>query len=461
MIQSEYIAALDLGTSRIIAMVGGKDEKGILSVEASEKIGSGSCMRKGYVYNIEDAGKKVEQLIARLNSGLSQKIEKVYVGVGGQSIHMESYVATRQIDGIIDEAVLLSMKTECDNYAPELYGVIEVLSPEYYLDGHLTAEPKGLECKNLEAHYKLILGRFSIKNSLGASISKIDNLKIAGYITTPVASAEAVLTDREKKLGCALVEFGAGVTYVSVYKNSFLKFLVTIPIGGNVITKDISTKNILEDEAENLKINWGSALVELDDQVKIEEHPHIKIIELNNVIGARLNEILANVLNQIELAGFSNENLGAGIIITGGGSKLKRIADVFRKKSGMEVRLAAIKTTLVNHAVNWSNDSSNATIVGLLSLGTENCAAPIPVTVADEKGQFGIFGGGEIEVPKPEGNTQRDGRDRKLQPPKEPKPNPGSFFKGLGKKIESVSKSLFDEGTEDTDQEDENSNTNQ
>ena len=96
MIQSEYIAALDLGTSKMIAMVGRKDVNGILSVEASEKIDSGSCMRKGYVYNVEDAGKKVEQLISKMNNRLSPKIEKVYVGIGGQSIQMETYKAIRQ-----------------------------------------------------------------------------------------------------------------------------------------------------------------------------------------------------------------------------------------------------------------------------------------------------------------------------------------------------------------------------
>jgi len=464
MIQSEYIAALDLGTSKMIAMVGRKDVNGILSVEASEKIDSGSCMRKGYVYNVEDAGKKVEQLISKMNNRLSPKIEKVYVGIGGQSIQMETYKAIRQVDGIVDEATLNSMKDECDKYDPELYNVIEVLSPEYYLDGHLTASPKGLECKSMEAHYKLILGRFSIENNLRASIEKKANLKIAGCFTTPIASAEAVLTEREKELGCALVEFGAGVTYVSVYKNSFLKHLVTIPIGGNVITKDISTMNILEDEAENLKINWGSAFVELDDQAKIEEHPQIKIKDLNAVIEARLNEILANALAQIELSGFNKENLGAGIIITGGGSKLKRIADVFHKKSDMEVRPATIKKSLVNQAVDWANDNSKTAIIGLLSLGKENCAGPAPITEPDEKGQFDIFGKPEVGV-KQGVNTPSGGGKRKM-----PTPNPGSsskpgffnkFTGGFVKAVESASKSLFDEEQANTDrEEDENSNTN-
>ncbi len=457
MTQSEFIAALDLGTSKMIAMVGRKNEQGILSVIASEKIDSGLCMRKGYVYNADDAGAKVSLLVSRINNKLSPKIEKVYVGVGGQSLHMESYSAFRQVDGIVDEATLLSMAKECNAYDPELYEVIEILSPEYYIDNHLVPEPKGLECKKIEARYKLILGRPSIKNNLRISVEQKAGMTIAGYYTIPVASAESVLVEREKELGCALVEFGAGITYVSVYKNSFLKHLVAIPLGGNIITKDISTMNILENEAENLKVNWGSALVELDDLIKIEEYPQIKINDLNAVIEARLDEILANVLEQIKVSGFE-DLLGAGIIITGGSSNLKRIADAFRKKSGMEVRLAAVKKSLVNQAVDWANDNSNSAVVGLLSLGKENCAAPVPVTMTEKDGQTSFWGGSDFEGPKTGDGQKRGtrtmtgtGNSTSGSDKSNPNPNPGGGDKGSGlfsgwkRRFEDMGKSLFDE----------------
>ncbi|MDR1370239.1 MAG: cell division protein FtsA [Dysgonamonadaceae bacterium] len=461
MVQSEFIAALDLGTSRMIAMVGKKDEHGILSVIASEKMDSGSCMRKGYVYNVGEAGTKVSQLISKMNDRLNPKIEKVYLGVGGQSLHLETYSVFRRVDGIVDDTVLLSMKKECNAYDPELYEVIEILSPEYYLDNQLISKPKGLECKKIEARYKLILGRPSIKNNLRTGVEQKARLKIAGYFTIPVASAEAVLVEREKELGCALVEFGAGVTYVSVYKNSFLKHLVAIPLGGYVITKDISTMNVLENEAEALKVNWGSALVELDDQVKIEDYPQIKINDLNDVIEARLDEIFANVLEQIKVSGFGDV-LGAGIVITGGGSNLNKIADALRKKSGKEVRLAAVKKSLVNQAVDWANDNSNSAIVGILSLGKENCAASAPVISKD--GQISIPGGdfGTIKPEVTESNNNRTTAGSKNHTLEEDKKNNisstdnrsagtgnpgnrGKIMKNWKKKFENMSKSLFDD----------------
>ncbi len=454
MIQSEYIAALDLGTSKMIAMVGKKNEQGILSVIASEKVDSGLCMRKGYVYNVEDTATKVGLLISRMNNQLTPKINKVYVGVGGQSIHLESYSAFRPVEGLVDDSILLSMQKECSAYDPELYEVIEILSPEYYLDNHLVAEPKGLSCKKIEARYKLILGRPSIKNNLRVSIEQKANLEIAGYFTIPVASAEAVLIEREKELGCALVEFGAGITYVSIYKNSYLKHLVAIPLGGNLISKDISAMNILENEAENLKVNWGSAFVELDDQVKIEEHPQIKINDLNTVIEMRLDEILANVLQQIKISGFEDV-LGAGIVITGGGSDLKRITDALRKKSGMEVRLAAVKKSLVNQAVDWASDNSNAAVVGILCLGKENCAAPVPVTVTEKDGQTSFFGNQDIFGGVKSGDNGQDARGtRTVAGPKPPTPVPNKsqeenkspgIFSRLKKRIDDMGKDLFDD----------------
>ncbi|GHV20286.1 cell division protein FtsA [Bacteroidia bacterium] len=458
MAQSEFIAALDLGTSKMIAMVGKKNEQGILSVIESEKINSGTCMRKGYVYNVGEAAEKVGLLVSRINNRLNPKIDKVYVGVGGQSLHLELYSAFRPVDGIVDDSVLLSMEKECRAYDPELYEVIEILSPEYYLDNRLTVEPEGLECKKIEARYKLILGRPSIKNNLELSIKQKAKIDIAGFFISPLASAEAILIEREKELGCALVEFGAGVTYVSVYKNSFLKHLVAIPIGGDVITKDITTMNVLDDEAENLKVNWGCAVVELDNQVKIDEYPKIRANDLNAVIEARLDEILANVSEQIKVSGFGDV-LGAGIVITGGGANLKKIADAIREKSKMEVRVAAIKKSLVNQAVDWANDNSNAEVVGLLTLGKENCAAPAPVTASDGQGFiFEPFEGGSTRDPKGRGNRTLPEDKKKPETPEGGNvstPQDGgtkSILSKLRKGFDKMSKNLFeDENSEDQD----------
>ncbi len=454
--QSGFIAAIDLGTSKMIAMAGKKNEFGMLSVVASESSDSGNCIRRGCVYNVEETTKKVTSLITRLNFKLSpSKIEKIYVGIGGQSIRMETFSAIKPVYGKVTDEILLSIDEECRSYQPEYDDVLYILPPEYLIDGKFVADPKSIPYAfKVEARCKLIIGKISLKRTLKNSIEK-DNIAIAGFFVAPLATAEAILSEKEKEFGCALIEFGAGVTYVSVYKKSLLRYLVTIPLGGQVITRDITTLNILEDEAENLKVNWGSAVVDLEETDKIEAHPEIKLITLNSVIEARLDEILENVLNQIKQSGYFEE-LGAGIIITGGGSNLNRIAEVIRKKTDLDVRHGSVKKSLVNQSPDWASDQANMEIIGLLALGTENCikemiSKPRPVV------QDFLFPEEEIpkiEKEKPVRKPVETSHHDQQPPVKKPG---GGLFGGLGRKFERLSGKLFED--EDYEEKDKKDNT--
>ena len=413
---TEYIAALDLGTSKMLAIAAHKDGDGVLSILGSEKDISGNCMRRGCIYHVGETALKVSSLINRLDRKLDANIKKIYVGLGGQSIRTEYHTVKREMNGsMVDDRTIDSLYNECLSYTPNLAEILEIVSPEYSLDGRPEADPRGLSCQTIEAKFLLILGRPSLKTCLGKSIEERAKIEIAGYFISPLATAEAVLTKREKKLGCALIEFGAGITYLSVYKNGSLKYLIAIPLGSNIITKDICDLGMPDGEAEELKIKEGSALVESE---KGEQ-------QLNNVIEGRATEIVANVIEHIKLSGYES-SLGEGIVITGGGSLLRNLDELIHLKTGKQVRIACVNKALVNWTNTWSDlidDPASACIFGLLSLGKENCAKIVVKVISDPP----PVGGGIIEV--------------KAAPPVKEKKKKKSFREALA----SISKGLFDE----------------
>ncbi len=456
-INSEYIAALDLGTSKIIAAACAKNKDKGISAIALEQENSETCIRRGCVYNVDEASKKISNLIRELNKKLPQPIEKIYVGIGGQSLKTETYAVyiDNPMETPVSETMVQSLLDKCKEYKPDFFDVLDIVSPEYFLDGRPEKKPVGIRCKKIEARFQLILGRPSIKRNLQTCIAENNKIEIAGYIISPLAVADAILTDTEKNLGCALIEFGAGVTYLSVYKDGFLKYLATIPLGGNVITKDICSLNIPEDEAENLKIKYGSAFVEAnsDDSkltIKLSQTNHyqktIEVEELNNIIESRVDEILANVNHQIEISGYSG-SLGAGIIITGGGASLKNLPESVEDKTKQKARIISPEKSLLlsTEKTHFSfNKLGKEEIIGLLHLGKENCGKVVKQTIT-EPGP-GIFKQEEIEVKKAEpttsqGNKERGGRKE----PEPPKPKGPGFFEKIKGTVEGFSKNLFEE----------------
>jgi len=373
----QSIAALDLGTSKSIALVVEKDFAGKLSVIRTETLPSKNAIRRGRIYNSDEISDILYKLIRKLNNNPdAMQIEKFYVGIGGQSLHTQLFKTERIIDdGTVTQQVLNSIEEEANAYKPEFEDNLGIVSREYYADGHLVANPKGIVASRIEAHFLLIAGNPYQKRNLEKVFDKKE-VSVAGYFVSPLATAEAVLTPAEKESGCALVEFGDGITSVSVYKNKDLKYLATLPLGGLAITKDIRSLNVSESEAEVLKIEHGSLLTEFtdNDTVSVNEELNpsrkIELMNLSWIIEAREDEIVKNVLAQIQASGYS-QALNAGIVITGGGALLRNLPQYIRNQSGKEVRLADAKA--------WINRSDNqlspadSCVIGLTLLGKENC----------------------------------------------------------------------------------------
>ena len=375
----QIIVALDLGTSKSIAIAIRKDSSGRLSVLDTETVSSREAIRRGRVYHSEDTFDIVSELIGKLsNSSETMHVEKIYVGIGGQSLHTQLF-STRKIvgDKSVTPELLDSIEKEANEYKPEFENNFGIVSREYYADGQPVSHPKGVLTSVLEARFQLIVGNPCLKRNLENVLSKLKDIFVEDYFISPLATAEAVLTPEEKKSGCALIEFGEGVTYVSVYKDKGLKYMAAIPLGGLAITKDIRSLNVSEEEAKGLKNKYGNALSNSNDSGTVPANEEqdssrkVELKDLNWIIECRVNEIVANISEQIGISGYS-KMLDAGIVITGGGALLQNLPQYIRNQTGKEVRLASAKV--------WMNEAetqlspADSCVLGLAILGKENCA---------------------------------------------------------------------------------------
>ncbi|WP_102407166.1 cell division protein FtsA [Parabacteroides bouchesdurhonensis] len=442
MAYTDFIAAIDLGTSQMVGMVGTKNEEGILSIIAYEVENSATCIRRGCVYNVEETANKIKRLIRKLENKLGDtQINKVYVGVGGQSIRSIEHSVPKVLgaDGVVTEEVLDALYQECMNYHPDMLDVLAITSPIYFLDDKQEVNPKGIPCNRIEAHYQLIVGRPSLKRHIINSISERAKIEIADILVSPLALADVVLTKDEKELGCALIGFGAGVTSLSVFKNGKLASLSVIPFGGNLITKDITNLHLVEAEAERVKLAYGCAVMDKDNDQPISVNSadgmglrEIKLSELNNVIEARMKEILENVYARLEDTGLMG-SLAAGVIITGGAAALKGLPEVISSQLKMEVRYSSIRKGVVQNGEIVVTNPSYATAIGLLMKGTKNCALYIPPKPEQKEEPLeSVLIEEEVKAtPEPE---------KKIKKQKKP-----SIFDRLKKNIDNMTGDLFDD----------------
>ncbi|MDR2816301.1 MAG: cell division protein FtsA [Proteiniphilum sp.] len=402
MAQSGFIAVIDLGTSRIKGIAGRKNENGVISILASNSIDSGNSIRRGMVYNIEQARANVHKLVVTLENNLGQRIGKVYVSLSGQSLHTLEFSETLRISsGMVTEEDITRLRKSAEDFQPELKRYYRIADVEYYIDGKPEPNPVGIAGSGIEARFKLIVGRPNLLLNIKKCIADKTGLEIADYIVGPTASAAIALSHEEKELGCAFLDFGAGTTTLSVYKGGILRRMVVIPFGGKNLTKDVCALNFTENDAEQLKIKFGKALENQDVPVfssPFSSKPDVDLTELNKVIAMRLDEITANIKEQIALSGYDGR-LGAGLVITGGASQLKNLDLYLTQKLKMPVRKASVKKTAVNNSPDLVHDPAYLQALGILLLGEESCEMVKPETVETEAGEdsgsglSGWFGG--------------------------------------------------------------------
>lgn len=386
---SPIVVGLDIGTTKICAIVGRRSEFGKIEVLGIGKADS-SGVTRGVVSNIQ---KTVQGIVAAIEDASSQskvEIKVVNVGIAGQ------HIKSLQHRGIFTRKDLTSeiQKSDIDKLVSDMYKlvmppgeeIIHVLPQEFTVDNEPgIKDPIGMAGVRLEANFHIISGHVSaVKNILKC----VENasLEVDSLVLEPLASAEAVLSEEEKEAGVVLVDIGGGTTDIAIFHEGIIRHTAVIPFGGNSVTEDIREGcSVMRNQAELLKTRFGSALAEenKDNEIicvpglKGREPKEISAKNLAYVIQARMEEIIEHVYYEIKSSGYEKK-LIAGIIITGGGSQLKHLPQLVEYVTGLDCRVGYPNEHLAKNEVlpkatyDLLNSPMYATSIGLLIDGVQS-----------------------------------------------------------------------------------------
>ena len=376
---------LDIGTTKIVAMVGSRNEfkkLEILGIGKSQSLG----VHRGVVNNITQTIESIKYAIeeAKMESG-EENIKEVVVGIAGQhirSLQHSDYITRENPDKVIDN-------NDIDELINQVYKlvmlpgeeIIHVLPQDFKVDGQSEIkEPIGMYGSRLEANFHIVVGQVSSIRNIGRCI-KSSGLEMADITLEPLASADAVLSDEEKEAGIALIDIGGGTTDVAIFKDGIIRHTAVIPFGGNVITEDIKEGcSIMGNQAEQLKVKFGSAWPGENKETEIVAIPgllgrdpkEISLKTLSKIINARVVEIIEQVY--LEIKNYGNDEakkkLIGGIVLTGGGSQLKHLKQLVEYVTGMDTRIGFPGEHLAGDTKNSSPIFSTA--VGLVMKAIEN-----------------------------------------------------------------------------------------
>ena len=347
--EGKIIVGLDIGTTKVACIVGQKAENGRIEILGYGKTVS-TGVRRGVVTNIFDTVEAIKTAVKQASDQSGVEINRVSVGIAGQHIKSLQHRGVMMRDNHeieITEAELERLRNDTFkiNMTPG-EEIIDVIRQDTYVDGELATNPVGMLGNKIEANFHVIIGQTSAAKNIVKCIESA-GLEMDYMILEPIASAQAVLDDEEKDAGVVLVDIGGGTTDIAIFKDKKIQHTAVIPFGGNIITEDICTGcSIIKHYAEEVKVKFGSALASenRDDEVvsipgiRGREPKEISFKNLANIIQARLEEIFELVNYEIQKAKTENQ-LIAGIVLTGGGAMMRHIQQLAEFKTGLEVRI--------------------------------------------------------------------------------------------------------------------------
>lgn len=377
---TKYAVGLDIGTTKIVAMIGRENDYGkieILGIGKSKSLG----VHRGVVNNITQTIQSIQQAVQEAEAVSGLKILDCVVGIAGQhirSLQHSDYITRPDSEEVINE-------DDLDKLCNQVYKlvmlpgeeIIHVLPQEYKIDGQAEIkEPMGMYGGRLEANFHVVVGQISSIRNIGRCV-KSSGLELAGITLEPLAAANAVLSQEEKEAGVALIDIGGGTTDLAIFKDGIIRHTAVIPFGGGVVTEDIKEGcSIIEKQAELLKIKFGSAWPGENKENEIVSIPglrgrepkEITLKNLSKIIHARVVEIVEQIYVEIKNYGHEDQKkkLIAGIVLTGGGSQLKHLKQLVEYITGMDTRIGYPNEHLAGDSDTDIASPVYATAVGLV-----------------------------------------------------------------------------------------------
>jgi cell division protein FtsA len=377
--EDKIIVGLDIGTTKICVIVGKKNEYGKLEVLGMGKAVSDGVIR-GIVNNIDKTVVAIEKAIAEASEQSGIDIGVVNVGIAGQ--HIKSAVHHGSITRVTDDEITVEDINRLNNdmyriVIPPGSEIIHVMPQDYIVDYEDNIkDPVGMSGVKLEADFHIITAHTNAINNINKCVKRA-GLEIENLILEPLASSLSVLSDEEREAGVCLVDIGGGTTDIAIFYDNIIRHTAVIPFGGNIITADIKQGcMVMEHQAELLKTKFGRAISEEASPNEIVSIPglrnrppkEISLKNLAHVIEARMEEIIEMVHTEIITSGF-HKKLAAGIVVTGGGSQLTNVQQLFEYMTGLETRIGYPNEHLGKSKLDSVKSPMYATTVGLVLSG--------------------------------------------------------------------------------------------
>lgn len=379
---NNIISVIDIGTTKIVAIIGKKEENGTFSVLGLGHVESRGVNR-GNVLNIIETVKSITKAVEIAEKQANIKITEVYVGIAGQNIDCivnsdylnrpksEEEITQEELDRFIKSQENISLEPGRQ--------ILQVLPKHFEIDGETVQNPVGCIGKRLDAKFHLIIGLTQNINSIKRCIANA-GLRLKKIILEPIASSKAVLHPEEMEAGVAMIDIGGGTSDLAIYHKNMLIHTAVIPFGGNVITSDLEKAfGLTNKDAELLKTTFGKAIPDSNDSEEVvvieskiqgREKKEIDLKNISNIIQARVEEILGFINQQIMLSN-ANQHIGVGIVLTGGGALLKNLPQLTSFCTTYESRIGYPLVHINQNSQKLLNNPQYATAIGLLILGFE------------------------------------------------------------------------------------------
>ncbi|MDE6624063.1 MAG: cell division protein FtsA, partial [Alistipes sp.] len=441
--RKNYIIAIDLGSSNVTVAVGEQNAEGLLDVVcAVRKPAEG--VNAGKIENIELVGNAIREAVSEVEKRLGISISEAYAGISGDFVrcarHTDHVFVSDPQNGVSQKDVAGLFDRMRNVQAPDDETIMERVPQNYVVDdAQEVRNPVGSFGRKLSSTFNFILCHKTPIQRLDMALKRL-GIRILGVLPDALAVPEAVLSPDEKEEGAAVVDIGGGVTDVTVYYRNVVRYVASIPMGASAFNRDIRTMSIPEKHVEQLKLQCGSAVADLEPDDKCVRVPgriarEEKVVlhrNLATVIEARATDIAEFVVQEIKDSGYFGK-LAFGIVLTGGSANLRNLDELFRRVTGMEVRVAVPETGLSEAAKGRVKDPAYATVTGILLRGAElgassvlvDLPAPAPTTAPAPAaaGRPADVSGAETAVRRPEPRSEVPPRPQP-RPWTQPQPQP-------------------------------------